>query len=280
MLTIRKLLSRNSRYNHSLVLNPFFIAGIVLLVINDHYLKTHYHNWVTGKLSDFVGLIIFPMFLQYVFPKNKHACLITGLLFIIWKLPVSEGLIALYNQIAFIAIQRTIDYSDYIALLVLPFSHFLTQRVENFSNNKLFPIYLNPIVLILPCSFIFMATSPGFYYNRPGGDVHIGKEYRIKLTEEKLLERLKNEGFSILPDTARNREYSNYNHYFIENAIFGKDTIPKIWFAVYRSDKQTLLTINDVTLKGETKITDWRALRRVSIIYRKAIKENIIAEIK
>lgn len=35
----------------------------MLLVVNDHVLKGHWPGWVTGKLSDFAGLAMFPMLL-------------------------------------------------------------------------------------------------------------------------------------------------------------------------------------------------------------------------
>lgn len=40
------------------------IAAIVLLLVNDHVLKSAYPGWVTGKLSDVAGLVFFPLFLQ------------------------------------------------------------------------------------------------------------------------------------------------------------------------------------------------------------------------
>lgn len=40
---------------------PLFTVG--LLILNDHYLKVHFHNAMTGKLSDFSGLFFFPLFL-------------------------------------------------------------------------------------------------------------------------------------------------------------------------------------------------------------------------
>ncbi len=36
----------------SLLLHPFFIASVLLLLLNDFYLKYAYHNLLTGKLSD------------------------------------------------------------------------------------------------------------------------------------------------------------------------------------------------------------------------------------
>jgi|GEM_PF-3524973 len=38
-----------------------FIAALVLLIANDHWWKAEYGNWLTGKLSDVVGLIMLPV---------------------------------------------------------------------------------------------------------------------------------------------------------------------------------------------------------------------------
>jgi hypothetical protein len=49
-----------------LLLHPMNLAAVTLLVVNDHFLKHAYGNWWTGKLSDFAGMIVFPLLL--------HAC--------------------------------------------------------------------------------------------------------------------------------------------------------------------------------------------------------------
>jgi len=51
--------------------NLAFIVGLGLLLLNDHVLKATYGNWFTGKLSDVAGLLIFPLFLQFVFATAK-----------------------------------------------------------------------------------------------------------------------------------------------------------------------------------------------------------------
>jgi len=46
------------------LLHPVPLAAIVLLILNDHLLKSLYRGAVTGKLSDLAGLAFFPLFLQ------------------------------------------------------------------------------------------------------------------------------------------------------------------------------------------------------------------------
>lgn len=46
------------------LLHPVVLASMVVLVINDHLLKHTHPSWLTGKLSDFAGLLFFPLLLQ------------------------------------------------------------------------------------------------------------------------------------------------------------------------------------------------------------------------
>lgn len=45
------------------VLHPVAIAGLTVLVVNDHVLKAVAPGWVTGKLSDVAGMVFFPFLL-------------------------------------------------------------------------------------------------------------------------------------------------------------------------------------------------------------------------
>jgi len=42
---------------------PLAIFALALLIVNDHLLKAAYPGFVTGKLSDFAGLMFFPLLL-------------------------------------------------------------------------------------------------------------------------------------------------------------------------------------------------------------------------
>ena len=60
--------------------NLVFIIGLIVLLTNDHYLKLEYSNWLTGKLSDFIGVLILPMVLTYLFPRSKKTNVILNAL--------------------------------------------------------------------------------------------------------------------------------------------------------------------------------------------------------
>ena len=50
----------------SVLLHPVAIASLVLLVLNDHLLKALWPGWITGKLSDFAGMVLAPLVLVAV----------------------------------------------------------------------------------------------------------------------------------------------------------------------------------------------------------------------
>ncbi|MFM8834327.1 MAG: hypothetical protein ACKOEV_11970, partial [Cytophagales bacterium] len=114
--------TRNKYY----LLNIVFLASLVTLLLNDHYLKYAFSNWLTGKLSDVVGIIVLPLLLAFIFPKQKkYSVWMSALLFAFWKSPFSQSLIDLYNQIAFIQTSRIVDFTDMYVLLLLPVPYFI-----------------------------------------------------------------------------------------------------------------------------------------------------------
>jgi hypothetical protein len=45
------------------LLHPVAVAALIVLVLNDHVWKYSHPGWLTGKLSDVAGLIVFPLVL-------------------------------------------------------------------------------------------------------------------------------------------------------------------------------------------------------------------------
>ena len=155
---MRKLINMNRK---ELILNPYFILGLFILLLNDFYLKYEFGNFITGKLSDFAGLLIFPMFVASIIPRlNKSISFITGIGFFIWKLPLFTPVIDLINQCPFITIHRVIDYSDYSALLILPLSHYLINYGKShlLTARKRFK-YVSRYALLGISFFAFCATD-------------------------------------------------------------------------------------------------------------------------
>ena len=54
------------RKSLSVLTHPLTIAAVLVLLINDHYLRIHYPSWITGKLGDFAWLYISPIALAAI----------------------------------------------------------------------------------------------------------------------------------------------------------------------------------------------------------------------
>lgn len=98
-----------------------FLCALVLLLLNDWWLKAAHPGLVSGKLSDFAGIAVVGLFLLAMRPDRPlviyAAC---TLAFAWWKGPLSQPFIEMVNACAPVRIGRTVDYSDLIALLGLP----------------------------------------------------------------------------------------------------------------------------------------------------------------
>ena len=266
--------------NKYLLCNWLFVVPLIILLLNDYYFKTFFHNWVTGKLSDFAGLLIFPMFLQFLFPRlNGRAALVTGVIFVLWKSPVSEPFIDFYNSFSFFRIDRVVDYTDFVALLVLPFSHVVMQSAEKPEGHTFLITRLNPLWLVIPSSFVFMATTnPCLRFLRPDGDIYIGRSYKIKMPKEEVIQKLRAKGYNLVLDSTDKW----MDHYLIEHVIIGADTINSIRLFLYEYDdaKTCKLGIETINEQGKQKLNDWRILKKYSKYYDRLIKSTIVEEVR
>jgi hypothetical protein len=273
--------------NKNLLLNWIFLLGLFLLALNDHFLKYHYSSWLTGKLSDFTGLLIFPLFLAFLFPRQAKAMpLLTGICFIFFKAPWSTPFIEAYNRIAPIGITRTIDYSDLLALAVLPLSQRLIPAIDRYRIQWPMVSRLQPVWLMLPCSFVFMATSaPRYYYlarTHHKGEVYVGASFKVKMSVARVLETMKREGYDPLPDTSVNPS-DTAHHYRLENVIFAQtqDTVQSIRFSLFaEGNDRTELFVRDVTHTGDRYISDWRLLKMYAKYYRYLVSKQVVRELK
>jgi hypothetical protein len=102
---------------------PFGLA-LAVLVINDWVLKPAVSNWLTGKISDVAGLAAFAMFWAAVFPRQRRAAfVITAAAFAAWKSPLADAPLRAWNELGRWPLARVVDYSDLLALVVLPLAY-------------------------------------------------------------------------------------------------------------------------------------------------------------
>jgi hypothetical protein len=146
-----------NRIKIELLSTRLFVIGLAILLTNDFILKPLFHNFLTGKISDFVGLFIFPYFISIFFIRqSKFIYFFTGFLFVIWKSPLSNSFIFWWNDNIFFQINRIIDFSDLFALIVLPFSYFYLTNASHFKTKirYAFSFLIGSIAI-----FSFCATS-------------------------------------------------------------------------------------------------------------------------
>lgn len=174
--------------NLSLFTRPLFLLGLILLLTNDFYLKSAFPSMLTGKLSDFAGLFIFPYFFSVFFKDQaKYIYLITGIFFFYWKLEIAQPFITFIASITHLPLYRTVDVTDWIALLILPFSYNYFRKEWRITA-KANPVFTTVIVLI--SCFSFVATSraeestPLYELN-----LNSGKEFIVPYSKEEIIKK-------------------------------------------------------------------------------------------
>ena len=104
---------RPSRW--SALADPWFVIAVVVLVLNDHVLKTAAPGLVTGKLSDFAGLFVFAAILGVLIRSRSVSVAMSAIGFVALKtLPA----VALMAAPLLGGVTRS-DASDLVALVVL-----------------------------------------------------------------------------------------------------------------------------------------------------------------
>lgn len=138
------------------MLSPGFLLAIFLLVLNDHVLKQLFHNGLTGKLSDFVGLFAFAVFWLAVLPRclSKGVPIVVALLFVVWKTELAEPILSLIDGRLPWAVDRVVDWSDFFALAILPVASRYSRVATGLTGFQLAPIGVGVLSLVA-----FMATS-------------------------------------------------------------------------------------------------------------------------
>lgn len=169
-----------------------FLAGLVLLLANDFVLKQAYPGLLTGKLSDFAGLFIFPMFWSALLPRRTGAIYAaTAMGFVWWKSPLSQGVIDGWNAVGVFEIGRVADYTDLIALVAIVGSYAYLRTMDAGGVGGL-RMRAAPVVLVV-AGTAFAATSyGGGQYELTPGDP--ATTYRLDFSIDLLAERLDGTG--------------------------------------------------------------------------------------
>ncbi|MEA2205146.1 MAG: hypothetical protein QOE77_1922 [Blastocatellia bacterium] len=165
--------------NVEILASPGFLVSLFVLLLNDFILKEQFHSVLTGKLSDFAGLFVFPLFWAAFLPRRKSLIyLLTAFLFIFWKSAYSQPLIEVWDNLPFFSIARTVDYSDFAALVVLPFSYAYGRR----------PFYFRmqyPALCSIAIVSLFAFTATQFSQKVP-----YANEYQFQTSKKELMVRM------------------------------------------------------------------------------------------
>ena len=296
--------------NEFLLLNYVFVVSIILLFINDHFLKLYFHNWFTGKFSDFLGMIIFPLFLAYIFPKLRtFSIFVSFVLFIFWKSPFSEGFIDFYNQISPIAVARVADYTDFIAFVFLVIPFLLIKYDALLQPLKIRKI--SPALVLVPSVFVMMATSPPPYYRFGSNGLVSFQDYSFRMQKSKAeaLDELKNRNILFKKDTLmiirRNnisseslimnrtdlktlevdkeilkkeleRKIQFYDYYIIDSLKIGDETLKNIRFELEEINKSQVEIILKSVVLEERNTNDKKLQKKFRKIYRELLKKEFL----
>jgi hypothetical protein len=275
------------------IFNYAFLFSLVLLALNDHVLKAAYHNPLTGKLSDFAGMVVLPLLLAYLFPKLRvNAIWLSMALFAFWKLPVSQPVFDALNTVLPIAIGRVVDYTDFIAFLIVPLPYFIIKGNTAVGFLKIRKFQLSPAWLVIPSLFVVIATSPPPYrfeklYRPATGNIDLKSKnikVYVKLSPDEILEKLSEAGVVYQEDkvnneySTRRREHTiNDRFYKIKTLIIDKDTLKDIQFSIIPRRKGTVwgsatkVYLNSLTI--EKDLTDEQVKKRMARYYKRALKK-------
>jgi hypothetical protein len=111
-----------------------FVLALTTLIVNDAWLKSAWPGLVTGKLSDFAGIVVVGLLGLSCIPRRPvQICAAIAVFFAWWKGPWSQPFIDAVNSNSPMTIGRTVDYTDLLALLILPLCVVIARRVEDFA---------------------------------------------------------------------------------------------------------------------------------------------------
>lgn len=266
------------------LLHPSYLIALALLIINDHYWKATYANALTGKLSDVVGLWVFAWFWATILPRyQRWVWSATALLFLWWKTPLADSFLSWANSWGW-PLVRTIDYTDYWALLILPIAWWFYQQQPK-QTWQVRPVYLGLIFISLS-SFVATSVAQRVIIQYPQGDVLLEKAVRIKYPPQEALALLrtgewpitavdeyKNPRAPITPGSRHNDRfqviYLSHLYRIDSLRLIHGEWLYNIHFQLLpiRDGKRTKLQWINVTRAYDTDLQDWRQLKALQEYY-------------
>ena len=132
--------------------HPLVIAALLLLLLNDFLLKAIYPGALTGKLSDFAGVLLLATVIFVLSGKRWLGVALTIVSFTWWKLTWSQPFIDGWNAYTAFPISRVVDITDLSAFIALPLLYAIRLRKKQSIHRWREPALLTVISLALLAS--------------------------------------------------------------------------------------------------------------------------------
>jgi len=212
----------------------------------------------------------------------------------IWKTPLATPLIDSINQYSFFKIQRIIDYSDYWAFLVFPFTHNLITKDFKITYRNNIAIMSSKVALTIISFFAICATTLPPAVEVPKGTIYIGSKYTIKKSKDETIEMIKSLGYNVIhyenrEDSTVSTEYRTnfFDYYQSDNiVIYDDNSLPidtilnvKYYLSAFKENR-TIIEIINITLSEDGNIQRWQTLKYLRKQYKKMFEKQFIKKVK
>lgn len=226
------------------IINPIFISSLLILLINDFFLKYAFHNWITGKLSDIFGIIVFALFFTAFASKFKKSIfIITAFAFSFWKTSYSQPIIEFWNTLKIIQFDRTIDYTDIICVLVLiPLYQYSPSILLIKSKTIVFKLVKPALISIT--FFAILSTSQRRYLIP--SSMKLDKNITIKMSNDSFFRQLEKDKINYQKDDILIIKRDTFDKYILRNIVLDYDTIQKVTIGVREIKNKTKVYIDSL----------------------------------
>ncbi|RXK83715.1 hypothetical protein [Filimonas effusa] len=204
------------RNQTNLLLHPLFLSCLLLLILNDHWWKQAFPGFITGKLSDFAGILMAGVLWRQFFPQRVvTGCIVLIMGFLYWKSPLSQPLIDWCNNVIRIPVARVVDYTDLTALIMLAPAFKIKEYGWEKGSWLKVPVYCLTIFAMPASSMHYFYASPEYmpFYD----------SFTTKQTREVLLQHLNNAGLTYRIDSVEFIPIRQ-NYYYLQDSGSGEIT--------------------------------------------------------
>lgn len=159
-----------------------FLASLVVLLMNDFWLKASYPGLVTGKLSDFAGVALVGLLLLALNSTHPARTMtVVAVTFAWWKSPLSQWIIDAFNVNSPLTIGRVVDYTDLVAVAVLPAVAIVARRPlafqipgETIRRILVVPVAALTILGVMATSLV--QTRQDYQVRQPDPTTHLNRD--------------------------------------------------------------------------------------------------------